>query len=226
MGDFFRRYVLRHFWMKVVSLLLAAGLWLAIQRDPVTEVLLTVPIEFHNFPDNLEIASQDAPQAQVRMRGPERVIRQLRQPDVHVVIDLTGTKIGERTIDLTAQNVREPREIEVVQIVPGQLHMTFDMRMIRQVEVRPRVTGTFASGLRIAQVLADPAFITISGPRRQVESAESATTDPVDVSGTVERASFITHAYVSDPLIQVVRPKPIRVTVIMERAGASGGGSE
>ncbi|HZQ24530.1 MAG TPA: CdaR family protein [Terriglobales bacterium] len=226
MGDFFRRYVLRHFWMKVVSLLLAAGLWLAIQRDPVTEVLLTVPIEFHNFPDNLEIASQDAPQAQVRVRGPERVIRQLRQPDVHVVIDLTGTKIGERTIDLTAQNVREPREIEVVQIVPGQLHMTFDMRMIRQVEVRPRVTGTFASGLRIAQVLADPAFITISGPRRQVESAESATTDPVDVSGTVERASFITHAYVSDPLIQVVRPKPIRVTVIMERAGASGGGSE
>jgi YbbR domain-containing protein len=223
MGDFLRRYIVRDFWLKLLSLLLATGLWLAIQRDPVAEVQLTVPIEFHNFPDNLEIASQDSPQAQVRVRGPERVIRQLRQPDIHVVIDLSGTRVGERTIDLTAQNVREPREVEVVQVVPGQLHMTFDTRMTRQVEVRPRVTGTFASGLRIAQVLADPSVITITGPQHQVESTESATTDPIDVSGTVERASFTTHAYVSDPLIQVVRPKPIRVTVIMEKTGASGG---
>ena len=30
------------------------------------------------------------------------------------------------------------------------------------------------------------------------------------------RATFLTQAYVNDPLIQVVHPTPIRVTVIME----------
>jgi YbbR-like protein len=81
------------------------------------------------------------------------------------------------------------------------------------------VTGDFAKGMRVAQVIAEPSNIMISGPRRRVEAVESATTDPVGVSGTMTRQSFITQAYVPDPLIQVVHPTPIRVTVIMERSG-------
>jgi hypothetical protein len=45
---------------------------------------------------------------------------------------------------------------------------------------------------------------------------EAASTDPVDVSGAMTRASFLTQAFVADPLIQVVHPTSIRVTVIME----------
>jgi hypothetical protein len=58
--------------------------------------------------------------------------------------------------------------------------------------------------------------VTITGPRRRVEAVEAATTDPVDASGVMTRATFVTQAYVPDPLIQVVHPTPIRVTVIME----------
>jgi len=41
----------------------------------------------------------------------------------------------------------------------------------------------------------------------------------VEASGTMTRYSSVTQAYVSDPLIQVVHPTPIRVTVIMEHSG-------
>ncbi|MGA2005079.1 MAG: YbbR-like domain-containing protein [Terriglobales bacterium] len=81
------------------------------------------------------------------------------------------------------------------------------------------MTGNFASGVRVAQVIADPPNITVAGPRRRVEALEAASTDPVDVSGTLTRATFVTQVYVADPLIQVVHPKPVRVTVIMEGAG-------
>jgi YbbR domain-containing protein len=224
MATFLRRYVFHNLSLKLVSLAMAAGLWLAVARNPIAEVELPVPIEFHHFPEKLEIASESIPQAQVRVRGPERVVRPLRPSDVHVEIDLTGAKPGVRTFDLTARQVREPRDLEVVQIVPGQLRLTFDERLDRQVEVHPRVIGSFAPGLRVAQVIADPPVIKISGPRQRVEKAEAATTDPIDASGTMQRASFTTHAYVSDPLVQVVNPAPIRVTVIMEKtAGAPGG---
>jgi hypothetical protein len=33
------------------------------------------------------------------------------------------------------------------------------------------------------------------------------------------RAAFMTHAYVTDPLIQVAHPTSIRVTVIMDGSG-------
>ena len=217
MSGFLRQHVLHNFWLKVVSLGLAVGLWLAVSRDPVAEVALTVPIEFHRIPENLEINTEKVPEAQVRLRGPERLIRTVQAADVHPVIDLGGMNPGERTFDLTAQQVHQPNGLEVVQVVPSQFQISFDTRLVRQVEVRPRVTGSFAPGYRIARVTADPASIAIAGPSKRVAVVEAASTDPVDASGTTERATFVTHAFVADPLVQIVRPTPVHVTVIMEK---------
>lgn len=224
MTDFIRRHVLHNFGLKLISLALAVGLWLLVARDPVAEVAVTVPIEFQNTPENLEISTENIPQAQIRVRGPERVVRQLRPLDVHPEIDLSGAKPGERTFDLGAHQIRQPYDLEVVQIVPSQFHLSFDTRLTRQVEVHPRVIGTFAPGYSIDRVAVDPPSITISGPQKRVEAVEAAITDPVDVSGTMERGTFTTHAYVSDPMVQVVHPGPIRVTVIMGKVPAGSGG--
>jgi YbbR domain-containing protein len=127
-------------------------------------------------------------------------------------------KPGERTFDLTAQQIQHPKDLEVVQVVPSQFHLTFDARSTRQVEIHPRVVGSFAAGYSIGRIIVDPPTIAISGPKQRVEAVEAAVTDPLDVSGTMDRATFIRHAYVSDPLIQVGNPNPVRVTVIMEKA--------
>jgi YbbR domain-containing protein len=217
--SFFHRIFVHNFWLKLVSLLLAIGLWMVVARDPIAEVELNVPIEFRNLPDTLEIDSASFTKAQIRVRGPERVIHRLVAADVRAEVDLADVRPGERTFDLTGRQIHVPQEVKVVQIIPGQFHLSFDNRATRVVEVRPRVTGTFASGMRVAQVIADPPNITIVGPQRRVDAVEAGITDPVDVSGVLTRASFVTQAYVPDPLIQVVHPTPIRVTVIMEGAG-------
>lgn len=219
MADLLQRYVFKNAGLKILSLLLAVGLWLAVARNPVAEVAITVPIELHNFPENLEIANEHIPAAEVRVRGPERTIRRLDANEVHVEVDLAGSKTGERTFDLSAQQVRQPHELEVVQIIPAQVRLVFDQRLVRTVEVRPRVIGNFASGMKVARIEANPSSITISGPKQRVEMVDAAITDPVDASGVMNQSSFVTHAYVSDPLVQVVQPRPIRVTVIMEEAG-------
>lgn len=214
----FQRFFVHNIGLKFVSLLLAAGLWLAVARDPVAEVEMKVPIEFHNLADNLEIDSASFTEAQIRVRGPERLIHRLQPADVRADIDLTNVSPGERTFDLTGRHVHVPQDLEVVQIIPGQFHLSFDNRATRVVEVRPRVTGNFSHDIQVGQVIADPARVTITGPRRRVDAVETATTDPVDVSGALSRATFVTQAYVPDPLIQVVHPTPIRVTVIMGRS--------
>ncbi|HKN70356.1 MAG TPA: CdaR family protein [Terriglobales bacterium] len=215
---FLQRAFVHNIGLKVVSLLLAIALWFAVARSPVAEVEMRVPIEFHNLPDNLEIDSASFTEAQIRVRGPERVIHRLQIADVRAEIDLASVAPGERTFDLTARHVHVPEDLEVVQIIPGQFHLSFDNRATRVIEIRPRVIGTFASGMQVGQWIADPPTVMITGPRRRVEAVEAAVTDPVDASGTMTRASFVTQAYVPDPLIQVVHPTPVRVTVIMERS--------
>jgi YbbR domain-containing protein len=216
MASWVRRVFVQNFFFKFISLLLAIGLWLAVARSPIAEIEIRVPIEFRNLPDNLEIDSASFTTAEVRLRGPERAIHHLDPTDVRAEVDLSNVQSGERTFDLTARHVRVPQELEVVQIIPGQFHLSFDSRDTRTIEVHPRVTGNFASGMRVAQVDADPASVTVTGPRRRVEALEAASTDPVDASGTMTSASFVTQVYVADPLIQIVHPRPIRVTVIME----------
>jgi YbbR domain-containing protein len=217
--SFFQRIFVHNIGLKLVSLLLAIGLWTVVARDPIAEVEMRVPIEFKNFPDNLEIDSANVTEVQIRVRGPERLIHRLQTADVRMEIDLANIHPGEQTFDLNGGQLHVPQDLEVVQLQPNQFHVSFDYRATRLVGIRPRVTGTFASGMQVAQVIADPPNVMITGPRRRVEAVEDATTDPVDVSGAMTQASFVTQAYVPDPLIQVVHPTPIRVTVIMEGPG-------
>jgi len=220
---FFRHYVLHNFGLKLLSLLIATFLWFTISRDQQPAVVaIRVPIEFQHLPGNLEISSQTIPEAQVRVLGPERLVGQLRSTDVRAEIDIAGAQAGDRTLDLTAQQIHVPKGLTVEQVVPGQVHISFDTRMTREVEIHPRVTGNFVAGAQIAKLLVDPERVTITGPRHRVETVDAATTDPVDASGTTVQATFVTTVFVSDPLVQVVNPVPVRVTVIMAKTDANG----
>src|SRR4029077_15945718 len=117
MIGFLQRWVLYNFWLRVLSLLLATGLWLAIAPDQEpAEVAVRVPIEFQHVPPELEISSATIPDAQIRGRGHERLIRELRSTDIHAELELGDAKPGERTFDLTAQQVRHQRDLTVVQV--------------------------------------------------------------------------------------------------------------
>jgi YbbR domain-containing protein len=222
MIELLKRFILHNFWLKALSLLLAAGLWWQISPDEQpAEVSLHAPVVFQHVPEHLEISSETVPEAQIRVKGPERVIRQLQGSEVHAEIDLRDAKGGERTFDLTSQQVRHPSDVTVMQVVPSQLHLSFDTRLTRDVEIHPRVTGNFAAGEQITKVEVDPSRITITGPKHHVEKVDAATTDPLDATGTRGSAVFTTNVYVPDPLVQVVQPTSIRVTVMVEKVGAS-----
>jgi YbbR domain-containing protein len=217
-----KRYVLHNFSLKVLSLLLAGGLWFVISPDEQpAEVALRSPIVFQHVPKHLEISTESIPETQIRVRGPERIVRHLQPNEIQAEIDLSDAQPGDRTFDLTSQQVRHPSDVNVVQIVPSQLHLNFDTRLTREIEVHPRVTGTFLNGEQIVKYEADPSRVTITGPKNHVEKVIAATTDPVDATGTQGTASFVTNAYVPDPLVQVVQNTSVRVTVTVQKVGTA-----
>jgi YbbR domain-containing protein len=208
--DFVRRHVIHNLGLKITSLLLASALWLAVSSSPSSEVALRVPIMFRSMPANLEISSEDVPEVQLRVRGPERVVRRLQPQDLRAEVDLTGVTPGERTFDLT-RAVGVPNGLELSQVSPSEVLLSFDERAKRQVPVKPRVVGAFAS------VTTEPAIVEITGPRKQVEAVDSAITDPIDVTGVLDRLTVTRPAYVSDPLIQVVNPRPVQIIITIQK---------
>jgi YbbR domain-containing protein len=220
--DFFRRNVLHNLGLKLLSLGIAVLLWLAIAREPMAEVAITVPIEFHNAPDNLEISSESIPQVQVRERGPAGIVHNLGPAEVHAIIDLHSASTGEHTYDLAPARIRAPRDVETLQVIPSQFRISFDKRGDKKVPVQPRVIGSTAPGFRLGAVTVDPPTVNIAGPEKRVDAITSLITDPVDASGVMGNATFTTHVYVSDPLVRLTTASTVRVTVTTEsRAHAS-----
>jgi len=212
--DFFRRHIFHNLTLKLTSLLLAAGFWLAVSSSPPSEVALNVPIIFRNMPANLEISSENLPSAQIRVRGPEAIVRRLQAADVSAEIDVTDIKPGERTFGLTHQ-IHVPDRLTIAQVVPSEIHVSFDARATRSVRVEARFIGEAPPGYK-PKFQYDPAAVEITGPQKQVSTVQVATTDPVDITGVVGSLSVARHAYVSDPLIQVSSPRSVRITVTME----------
>lgn len=218
--------VFRNFGLKMLSLAIALAMWWGVAREPVAEMALTVPIEFHGVPRGLEISSEVLPEVQIRIRGPRRVLRQIVQSDVHPVIDMANAQPGEKTYNLVPGQIQLPADVQVVQLIPAQLQVSFDRRATKEVEVRPRVIGTFASGYRIVSTHVQPATLEIAGPAKRVEAIDSAITDPVDATGVIGQAMFTTNAYIADPLVRVVHPVPIHVTVITGKTNSNSETSE
>jgi YbbR domain-containing protein len=218
--SFFRRFILHNLGLKVVSLALAVLLWVGISSAPRAEVAFNVPIEFHNVPEGFELNSDSSPQAQVRLVGPDRAVRRITAEDLHLVIDaasLANSQPGERTFELMAGKLSLPAGVEVVQIVPSSVRLSFDRRAYRNLEVRARVLGSFPPGYKIANVSTVPAEVAVVGPEKRVNAVEAAMTDPIDASGVMGRQTFLSTPYVQDPLVRLARPAPVRVTVVTEK---------
>jgi YbbR domain-containing protein len=206
--------------LKITSVALATGLWLAVASSPPSEVAISAPIIFRNIPSDLEISSEHIPTVEIRVRGPERLVRRLQGSDVRAEVDLSGMKSGEHTFDLT-KAVTVPDKLEVAQVVPSEVHVEFDARATRWIPVQPRVVGTFPAGYHLANARTDPDKVEIIGPKKEIDAVESAITDPIDVTGVLDTITVMRPAYVSDPLIQVTDPHPVRVTITIQKDEAA-----
>ncbi|MCU1284212.1 MAG: YbbR-like protein [Acidobacteriales bacterium] len=203
-----------------MALAIAVLLWVAIASAPQAEVGFIVPIEFLNVPNGMEINLDTPPQAQVRLRGPDRLVRRIANADLHMAVDagtLAAAQPGERTFELSVGQINVPAGVEVVQIIPSSVRLSFDKRVYRNLEVRPRVLGSFSPGYRIASVSAEPSEVAVVGPEKRVNAVEAATTDPIDASGVLGKHVFVSNPYVQDPLVRLSRPVAVHVTVVTEK---------
>lgn len=218
-----RHILFDHIALKIMSFVIAILMWYGVAHDPVSELSLQVPVEFSRPPKDLDYTSDVIPEAQIRLRGPARVLRELPQESVHALIDLQGAVIGERTYDLDTSHIRVPHGVEVMQVTPNRVRLTFDSRATRQVPISPRVVGTLPPGYRIESVVASPSMVTITGPARHVNAIERAVTDAVDVTGVAGRTSIPTMAYLPDPLVHISGSGPVRVIVVTQKSSSKAG---
>lgn len=203
----------RHVGLKVVSIGLAALLWLLVAGEQIVERALRIPLEFTNVPSQLEIVGEPPNVVDVRVRGSSGALSRIAAGELVAVLDLETAREGQRLFHLSAGDVRVPFGVEVVQVAPSNFYMTFEPSARKFVPVLPEVDGEPAPGFEIGTVTAEPSAVEVEGPESAIKALTSAVTEAVSATGASAPISELVTVGVPDPSVRLTRPEPVRVTV-------------
>jgi len=211
----------RRIGLKVVSVVLAGLIWLVVSGEQIVERAFRIPLEFTNQPSELELAS-DAPNVvDVRLRGSSGALSRLSAGELVAILDLRQARAGQRLFHITGSEVRAPFGVDVVQVNPSSLAMTFEPSAIKEVPIVPTVEGEPAAGYEVRAVVAAPKVVVIAGPATAVRATSEAVTEPVSVTGATSTVTEAVNVGVSDPAVRLRSARSTQVTVtIAPRAGA------
>jgi YbbR domain-containing protein len=206
---------------KLLALLLAVALWLAVGVEEPTETTLSVALELVNPPQGMMITSEIPPSLQVRVMGPGSAIRKLTQARLAQTIDLAGFKRGRHSIPLGSKTFNFPRGVQVTRVQPNPLTLTLAPTMVKTLHVQPVLEGKPPEGYEIAGVKVRPSQISIKGPYTEIADLRFLSTIPLDVSQLTAPATLAgdldlknLHLTLQDqsPILVDINVEPKRIT--------------
>lgn len=206
----------RNIGWKLLALLIAVLLWTVAAREPEVATSLSVPLEFKNIPNDLDIGGNLPDRIRVEVRGPSGRLSRDNLENAAVVLDLSDARPGERTYNIRATNVVLPFGVEFDRAVPTQVTLRFDQLSVRTVPVHPVFVDT-AEGYRVASIVIDPPQVQIRGPQQHLDRIRRVVTDPVDLTGVIGKKKFHTRINIGDPLVRLESGSEVDLTVQLEK---------
>jgi YbbR domain-containing protein len=211
-----RSRILDNLGLKVISLVLGFSLWYVVAGERGTEIVLSIPLEFHNVPEGLEVIEESAQQVDVRLRGSSEFLRGLSPQEIQAAVDLTEADPGDSTVYLTPDQVDTPYGVRVMRVTPASVNLVIEPVVERSVRAVPRVVGTPAAGFVLANIRLEPPEIVVSGPASRIENMEQVTTEPISAEGLRETYSQSLQVLIDDPFVRLMSVNSVGVTLEVE----------
>jgi len=203
----------RHLGLKLWSVVIAVLLWLVVAGEQTVERGLRVPLELQQFPSGLELQSEPPALIDVRVRGSSTALGQIAGGDIVAVLDLHSARPGRRLFQLSADQVRAPFGVQVVQVSPSNLTLTFENTATRRLPVIASVEGSPAPGFIVGKIVVEPAMVDVVGPETVVARVTEALTEPVSVADAKSEVKDTVAVGVLDPALRLATSQTASVKV-------------
>lgn len=206
-------WVFGNLWLKVLSLGLALLLWMVVSGDETVERGLRVPLELTQVPAGLELLGDVPATVDVRVRGASGTLSRVTAGDVVAVLDLHTAQPGRRLFPLTADQVRVPFGVEIMQLQPSAVTMAFEPSASREVRIVPAVDGRPAPGYVVGPLEVEPKVVEVIGPDSAVKRATEVIAEPVPVVGATANVRQSVVLGLLDPALRLKTTRTATVTV-------------
>ena len=208
------RFLTDNIGWKLLSLLAAFFIWVNVASEPELSTILSAPVEYKNYPKDLEISSGIVESIDVEAHGPAGLLRELTDSRLAAIVDFGSVRsAGERTFTLTSAEVKLPRGIQLIRIIPAQLRFDFEHRLTRSIPVEVPLSGALGPGLKLLGETVTPASLGIAGPQSHVEAVDKASSDPVDLSTIAATTTQVVSVYIGEPQVRFVNTPQVTVSI-------------
>lgn len=121
------RALTRNLGWKVMAVVLAALLWIAVEGEPEVVTVQTVPVYYRNVAPALALVSVPPATVRLELRGPSDVMGRDNLTNVAVLLDLAGvTEPGEQVFAVSRASVTLPTGVAFVRSDPSELKLHLD----------------------------------------------------------------------------------------------------
>jgi YbbR domain-containing protein len=204
---------LRHLGLKFLSIALAALLWLLVSGEQIVERAMRIPLEFTNLPTQLEVVGDVPMVVDVRLRGSSGALSRISAGELAAMLDVRAARPGRRLFHVTGADVRTPFGVDVVQVMPASVSLTFEPSAVKIVPVVPAIEGDPADGYLMGTVTADPPTVEVVGPASALGSLTEAITEPVSIADASSVVTELVTVGLPDQSVRLREPLVARVTV-------------
>ncbi len=199
----------RHKALKLLSLLLAISLWIAVSGEERTETTLNMALELVNLAPNLAAVSDVAPALQVRVVGPRSAISRLSQAKLIQALDLSGYQSGPHTFYLGPNSFTLPRGVQIIRIQPNPVSLTLATTETRTLPVKPVLIGNLPEGYEVQSAATKPSQVTVKGPSSELAALKFLPTVPIDLTRLTEPTQVATDLDFKSLHLTLTRPVSI-----------------
>lgn len=210
-----RRAFLEDWLIKAVALFITLALWLGVTglRAPATARLRGVPLNIR-VSNDAEITNSPVQEVDLVINGDKRKIEQFNQRDLIVSVDLSDVAAGDRTVQITPENVNVelPNGVRLEEIQPNKIAVKIERVEERDVTVKAETEGALSENFEIYSKTVSPQKARVRGPESFVKMLDSISTEKINLEN---RQADFTARQVA---LNVVNPKITLLDTVVDVA--------
>lgn len=217
-----RNFILRNWELKLLSLLIAIFVWLSLipEEKTFSEKTLTIPLETHNIPPDMELVEKPDPTVDVTIRAPNRMINEISAVNVFAKLNLSRASLYQQEYPLNETMISIPTGAEVVRISPATVRLKLERTTQASLDIVPNIIGQVKEGYGIAKIEVSPPRVLVKGPESKFGAKDRVSTSPVDISGLTASTEIEADLILPKPELRLASPRAkVNVRIFVEEIG-------